>query len=291
MTKDTPDASVAPATADAVAYRVRARAVRAAARLTLRDFRAERRARSRGLGDDAEVSAASPVLTHPHGAAEFAAQADAMPDEADRTPFDIQPAAEIAEIPAAQLEPKPGRVRRHVRTRGTDLRLAAGPEAPDVSELASPDDLLVMTVSSAASAVARHAMTEAAGAAEPNDAETPSPAGLAAPATSSEIEAVSPEVAPPPITAEVGAAHRHPPAGAAGCDLDRLPGAGPGLVWMLRQAGVRDLGDLAQADADALAGQLGLVGRLIDIGAWIAQARSMVETAADAPDRRSDRAR
>ncbi|SEA37356.1 hypothetical protein [Rubrimonas cliftonensis] len=46
-----------------------------------------------------------------------------------------------------------------------------------------------------------------------------------------------------------------------------LPGVGPGLVWLLGQAGVATLHDLAASDPDALADRLGLVGRLVDVQA------------------------
>lgn len=52
-------------------------------------------------------------------------------------------------------------------------------------------------------------------------------------------------------------------------DLFKLPGIGPGLVWLFSQAGVLSLADLAAADAEALTNRLGLVGELIDVGVWI----------------------
>lgn len=55
-------------------------------------------------------------------------------------------------------------------------------------------------------------------------------------------------------------------------DLHRLPGAGPGLVWILQRAGIETLGQLAVADAASLAGRLGLIGELLDLPAWIAEA-------------------
>jgi predicted flap endonuclease-1-like 5' DNA nuclease len=89
----------------------------------------------------------------------------------------------------------------------------------------------------------------------------PAPETDAAPAT----EAV-PETGPEAVP---GAA---PPAPA--CDLDRLPGAGPGLVWALRRAGIDRLADLATlAEAD-LAARLGPLGRLVPAAAWIATARA-----------------
>lgn len=65
-----------------------------------------------------------------------------------------------------------------------------------------------------------------------------------------------------------------PPAPA--CDLDRLPGVGPGLVWALRHAGITRLADLAPlAEAD-LATRLGPLGRLVPAATWIATARAAI---------------
>ncbi|MEM1387780.1 MAG: hypothetical protein AAGG54_09235 [Pseudomonadota bacterium] len=52
-------------------------------------------------------------------------------------------------------------------------------------------------------------------------------------------------------------------------DLYALPGAGPGLVWLLEMHGVMSLADLSQQDASALRAELGLVGRLFDVSEWI----------------------
>ncbi len=65
--------------------------------------------------------------------------------------------------------------------------------------------------------------------------------------------------------AEVGAA-----------DLLALPGAGPGLIWMLQQCGIATLADLADTDAAALIPKLGLVGLIVDIQAWQRFARRQV---------------
>ncbi len=48
-------------------------------------------------------------------------------------------------------------------------------------------------------------------------------------------------------------------------DLDAVPGLGPGLLWALREAGVRNVAALCAADPEALALRLGVVGRLIDV--------------------------
>lgn len=51
--------------------------------------------------------------------------------------------------------------------------------------------------------------------------------------------------------------------------LAALPGAGPGLIWMLHQCGITTLQDLAAADAEDLSTQLGVVGQILDVRPWI----------------------
>jgi predicted flap endonuclease-1-like 5' DNA nuclease len=53
-------------------------------------------------------------------------------------------------------------------------------------------------------------------------------------------------------------------------DLHMLPGAGPGLVWMLQRCGVTSLDDLAQADPEVLTDQMGLIGQMLDLSSWVA---------------------
>ena len=83
-----------------------------------------------------------------------------------------------------------------------------------------------------------------------------------------------PSAAPAPEPAAVLAFQR-PEAPAAGpeTDLDRLPGAGPGLVGALRRAGLARLADIAPHAPEALAARLGPLGRLVPAAAWIAAAR------------------
>ena len=52
-------------------------------------------------------------------------------------------------------------------------------------------------------------------------------------------------------------------------DLSELPGAGPGLVWLLGRQGIRNLDDLSRADATSLSAALGAVGELLDLQNWI----------------------
>lgn len=65
-------------------------------------------------------------------------------------------------------------------------------------------------------------------------------------------------------------------------ELMALPGAGPGLVWMLQKAGIGSLDAMANADADHLRTAMGLVGELLDLRYWIDCAREMTGSAADA---------
>ena len=56
-------------------------------------------------------------------------------------------------------------------------------------------------------------------------------------------------------------------------DLGRLPGAGPGLVAMLRRERLGSLAAVAALSPAALAARLGPAGRLVPLEAWIDTAR------------------
>ena len=94
--------------------------------------------------------------------------------------------------------------------------------------------------------------------------------------------------APPPAPGEVLPFQRPSAAEAAGraapgdgpCDLERLDGVGPGLVWALRRAGIADLAGLAALEPEGLAARLGPLGRLVPARAWIAAARGEAPHAA-----------
>lgn len=51
--------------------------------------------------------------------------------------------------------------------------------------------------------------------------------------------------------------------------LAELPGAGPGLIWMLTECQIHSLGDLSQQSAAELSSKLGVVGQIIDVATWI----------------------
>lgn len=63
--------------------------------------------------------------------------------------------------------------------------------------------------------------------------------------------------------------------GAAADPLAGLPGAGPGLIWMLNRAGIVTLADLATADTVELSRKLGLLGEILDLETWITQAQTL----------------
>ena len=95
----------------------------------------------------------------------------------------------------------------------------------------------------------------------------PFPASVASPQPPREA-GPGPDPAPPEYLEALAVALE------AACDLDRLPGAGPGLVWALRRAGLRRLDDLAGLEPEDLAERLGPVGLLVPLERWIGVARS-----------------
>lgn len=56
-------------------------------------------------------------------------------------------------------------------------------------------------------------------------------------------------------------------------DLANLPGAGPGLIWMLNQCGISSLKDMATADPEKLSNEMGVVGQILDVARWVAFAQ------------------
>jgi len=71
-------------------------------------------------------------------------------------------------------------------------------------------------------------------------------------------------------------------------NLSRLPGVGPGLIWLLHRADILSLADLAVADPVSLSSKLGVVGTLLDLGGWIAlAARLEAENEADLDPQRA----
>lgn len=100
-------------------------------------------------------------------------------------------------------------------------------------------------------------------------------------AAAADLQAEAPDMeADAPVDAPVYAEPAMPdPEGAA--ELQSLPGIGPGLIWMLQKAGISTLADLAEADVEALARELGAVSALLDVGYWVDCARATVRAKSD----------
>lgn len=100
--------------------------------------------------------------------------------------------------------------------------------------------------------------------------------------TQATAEALSDGIDDVQVPTPVPSACRDAPAGDGDpprSDLADLPGAGPGLVWMLSQCGVFSMADLASADGDRLTEELGLVGQLLNLDSWIDHARRTLDLA------------
>jgi len=229
-------------------YRKRSRDVRVAARSHLVALRAARRNRTGKIA----VEDAGTV----HRKIASAAGAD-----------DFQPDAEM--LAAAEA----------VSFARSDER---GPDAGRVAGEAEPGAIMKLQTDAAEPA------EETVPAGSPGPADDPEPE----PSAADEAATVrrEPIGAEPEATAVTVTCRPEPEPGPEGregpdhvsSDLFDLPGAGSGLVWMLRQCGIHALEDLAKADATQLGRSLGLVGELLDVAGWIAFARQ--RTAARGPD-------
>ena len=101
-----------------------------------------------------------------------------------------------------------------------------------------------------------------------------------------DLEAAVPVETTPDSEAEVSLAEvdaKPEEKGAPPSDLLLLPGAAPGLVWLLQEMGVRNLSDLAKLEPDALAAGLGIVGRILDVSIWTRFARNHIAQAGAEP--------
>jgi predicted flap endonuclease-1-like 5' DNA nuclease len=99
-------------------------------------------------------------------------------------------------------------------------------------------------------------------------AQQPEPGDTAAPSAS------SPLLVTDHAARNTAAPQAEPPSPDDTTDLAQIPGIGPGLIWMLREAGVATLADLARADAPDLARSLGAIARLLDLDWFISFARA-----------------
>ena len=225
-------------------YKTRAVFVRHAARAHLKELREQRKARRKAVPivEDCDASANSELGTM---SSDFHAEADAVNDGIAAPVLEETP-----EDPVETIE-------------------ALSPEANElVQEVDELDDLAIENV----------AMSELAD-------ETSDPAGTDASEIPGAMEDPA-EPAPPraegpsetaaeaPIAEDGFAAdHSDEVSVSDGNDLTALPGAGPGLIWMLNQCGMNTLADLARADPTQLSSELGVVGQILDVEQWIDFAR------------------
>lgn len=260
-------------------FRTRARTVREAARQQLLKLRAERVShKTLRLASRAEVveTAQEPVIGE---------VSPPLPEEAvaiipDAAPFDVAAEPEIApqqvaeEVAAPEIasepvaepiaEPKPKVAKRKAAPRliiskpapveapeDHSIRRAALAEMSDEAPVVSPVSLV---------------------AAPPKPPGLEEPVQVADPVCEFPLDQIldAPEPLPDPKVEPVA---DHTPAVApqvagAADDLSQLPGAGPGLIWMLHQCGIASLADLAAADPNGLSHKLGLVGQILDVSVW-----------------------
>lgn len=161
-------------------------------------------------------------------------------ESACAAPEQVMAAENGATAAAVEPEPSPQPDRAVAAVEDAALPEAPIEDSPDHPEPV-PEVSAVAPVPAAAAA-----MAPALGAPDPVVQET-APSGLAAPETSAPERAL---------------------------DLARLPGAGPGLIWMLNECEIHSLSDLAAADCTDLTARMGLAGRILDLGGWIAFARA-----------------
>lgn len=229
-------------------YQAQSRSVRGAARAHLRQLRAER------LAKRTEGPAEGTGGTGGRPA----------PKSGDGTPapaLSVSRAATeaLSGVPQIQPEPVPAPDTGPVAS----IVSEPSPELPPVESAPCADD---PDLSRARPVQPAPEMGEAAEAVECAASEAPP----------DKAQADDPPAAPPEITAMEAT------------DLDRLPGAGMGLLWMLNRCGIATLADLAAADPARLRTELGLVGDLLNLSDWIDFAREAATDATAPPPSRAD---
>ena len=294
---DDQSSASAEAGASAYSYRARASTVRSEARARLAELRARRRLKmARRLAESA-VARRSRSARSAGGAAEEVAEVPAASTDA-MEPFsastDAQETARLAA--AARGGPSATEPAAPAAAGFASAGHAGEPdpfgERPTGHEAGVPQD-----VPEECAAVAPGATRFGEEAPDSSDVIEQRACAADLAAAASRAEADQEEEAPPTLgpseafgVAGGSAGEGDPPADCGAGDedvggaergatdassLQRLPGAGPALVWMLGQVGVQDLEALAAADAEDLGERLGLVGRLLDLPAWIAEARRL----------------
>ncbi|MEO1678545.1 MAG: hypothetical protein AAFU80_10340 [Pseudomonadota bacterium] len=281
-------------------YKARTTAVRGAARAHLKQLRAERLARrpaTRGAEPAPDAAVSMPPPSREGAIAISRATAAAVAASQHTAP----PPSTIETVPADSESEQPLEAEDtdHVSAADELERPADPVYPPHVPEFVEAEPGAANHDSGhseheeepVVAAVARDAEPEVVEA-EPEGRDDPTPltSGFDAPEPEASIPApedTAPEHLPvdpapePALTSDAGDPEAAAPAAAAGdpvahhgaTDLYRLPGAGAGLVWMLRECGISNLQELAGADPTALAARMGLVGQILDLNGWILFAR------------------
>lgn len=210
-------------------YRVQARAVRAAARQRIREL---------SLRRGTQVPRWQPAASAPEAETAMPQQAAAEPAAA---PSATQPAAVAPEVDASPV---------------TQVAAAPAPEAPEAGTPAPGEPSAQRNPPQASRPQTVPPPPPAPDTDDESDAEADGH-DLSVMTVSLAAAALANRAAGRPADAES--------VSLADSDLARLPGVGPGLVWLLGQAGVSDCTALIRSDPAALADRLGVVGQLIEI--------------------------
>lgn len=171
---------------------------------------------------------------------------------------------------AAASVPKPATIGARAAPASRPLPARRTAQPPEPSRAAAPlseEDEEEAALEEFLRALSASAPPPAAGA---------SPAAAAAKAPASEPAAVLRFQRPPESGApgpNAGLMGMTEPRAAPICDLHRLEGAGPGLIWALQRAGIACLAELAALEARDLSARLGALGGLIPAQDWIEAAR------------------
>lgn len=297
-------------------YRERAQSVRQAARAHLLEIRRRRLSRRPGLAATAtsadsclaqgDILEAAEVLTESTRADLFELPIDPepgqtassevpVPQEVETAPEEEAPAP--APVPKAKRKPatsakQPKKAPAREMSPKSKPAAKAEPALPAAAAKAAP---LRAAVPQEDLAILQAAMDEISEQAALPDAPPlasvfPTPEPVPEPRLVAEAEAGA-EPASLDLEAAVASlpepqlefvAEPEPPAD-QGSSLYALPGAGPGLVWMLEQVGIDSLNDLARADAVDLGTRLGLVGQILNVPSWIAFAQAQTLSPTERP--------
>ena len=236
-------------------FRAQARAVRAATQLKLMELRRNRRAASRHA---AKLEAREALAPADSASAEL--EPNLCGDLVD------------VDLPATVDDDAP-----ELSAPSGDAETGEDEAAPVIAAAAPPvaREFDGMTISSAAAVMLAAAPQSRRRAEAPaafvgaSDAGVQSladmdPVAPQAEAASLEMSAESAETDAAPTEAEPDPT---PTSAEPAGDLATLPDLGPGLIWLLGKAGVDSVAALRDADPDALAEKLGIVGRLVDVRA------------------------